>query len=75
MNGQQDAVIKTVSAPDLIQQGDFGGLLAARRYSGTALGDKFLVVAYREVDRHDGFVLTAYYTRRLSAQREILWKR
>ena len=74
MAGQQDAVLETVTGPDLIQQGDYGELLATRFYTRTPLGDKHLVVAYREVNREDGFILTAYYTRRLSTQREILWK-
>lgn len=75
MAGQREAVLETVAEPDVIQQGDYGELLAARFYTGTPLGDKHLVVAYREVDPEDGFILTAYYTRRLSTQREILWKR
>jgi len=75
MAGQREAVLETVAEPDVIQQGDYGELLAARFYTGTPLGDKHLVVAYREVNQEDGFILTAYYTRRLSTQREILWKR
>ena len=75
MAGQRDAVLETVAEPEIIQLGDYGELLAARFYARTPLGDKHLVVAYREMSPEDGFILTAYYTRRLSTQREILWKR
>ena len=74
MIGQREFVLETLTEPECIQQGDYGELLAARFYTGTPLGDKYLVVAYREVSQDDGFILTAYYTRRLSTQREILWK-
>jgi hypothetical protein len=50
-------------------------LLAIRHWPVTALGSKFVVVAYREVDQTDGFVLTAYLARRLSGTRRVVWKR
>ncbi len=75
MADQRDRVLETVAEPDLIQEGDFGELLAVRFYPQTPLTSKFLVVAYREVDPQDGFVLTAYLTSRPSARRAILWKR
>ena len=75
LDGQRRAVLETVAGPEIIQQGDYGELLAAWFYKGTSLGDKYLVAAYLEVKATDGFILTAYYTRRLSTQREILWKR
>jgi hypothetical protein len=61
MVGQREAVLETVGEPDLV--------------TDTALGEKYLVVAYRETTSEDGFILTAYYTRRLSTQRETVWKR
>ena len=66
-------ILETISAPDLVQQGDAGELLAARWYDQTVLGSKNLVVAYRETDPDDGFVVTAYLTNRLSARRTTLW--
>ena len=72
---ERDRVLQTVEAPDLVQAGDFGELLAIRHWPATALGSKFVVVAYRETDRTDGFVLTAYLTRRPSRSRRVLWKR
>jgi hypothetical protein len=72
---QKDRVLETVAEPELIQQGDFGALLAVRSYEKTPLTSKHLVVAYREVDPDDGFVITAYLTRRPPIERTVMWKR
>lgn len=74
MSNQRDRVLETVQEPGMIQQGDFGELLAIRFYPETPLTSKFLVVAYKEVSPEDGYVLTAYLTRRPSTKREVLWK-
>ncbi|PSB23617.1 hypothetical protein [Stenomitos frigidus] len=70
---QQAEVLETVSAPETIQAGDSGELLAVRFYPQTPLTSKFLVVAYREVTADDGFILTAYFTNRPSTRRVTLW--
>jgi len=57
INGQQEQVLDTLREPDMIQQGDFGELLAIRYYASTSLTGKFVVVAYREIDPQDGFVM------------------
>jgi hypothetical protein len=75
VEGMRDAVLETVSDPDMIQAGDSGELLAIRRYAETRLTSKYLVVPYREISAEDGFVLTAYLTSRPSALRRVQWKR
>jgi len=75
MGDCRDKVIETVAVPDLIQVGDSGELLAVRLYDKTTLGRKYVVVAYRETSATEGFILTAYLTRRPSQQREVLWTR
>ncbi len=75
MDNQRQRVLETVGEPDMVQQGDFGELLAIRFYSETPLTSKHLVVAYKEGGASDGFVLTAYLARRPSARRKTLWKR
>ncbi len=75
METQRGRVLETVESPDSIQQGDFGELLAVRHYPQTPLTTKYLVVAYREVGDEDGFVMPAYFTRRPSGRRNLLWKR
>jgi len=62
MDGQRQRVLETLTEPDLIQQGDFGELLAVRFYHRTPVTSKFLVVVYREISDEDGFILTAYLT-------------
>lgn len=75
METQRDRVLETVGNPDAIHKGDFGELLALRFYPKTPLTQKYLVVAYREAAANDGFVLTAYFARRPSARRELIWTR
>lgn len=75
MGSQRECVVETVSAPELVQEGDAGELLAVRHYADTPLTSKHLVVAYREVSAEDGFVVTAYLTRRPSRRRRVVWKR
>jgi hypothetical protein len=74
MEGQRDAVLDTLSAPDLVQEGDLGTSIAVRFYEKTPLTSKHLVVIYKETSSADGFVLTAYYTARPSARRQTIWK-
>ena len=75
MASERARVLQSLEEPDVIQAGDFGELLAVRYWPMTALGAKHIVVAYREVDQQDGFVLTAYLTRRPSRARSVMWKR
>ena len=72
---QRDRVLETVSAPDVLQEGDFGELLALRFYAQTPLTRKYLIVAFREVTETDGFILTAYFARRPSTRRQTIWTR
>lgn len=75
MASQRDRVLETVADPDFLQAGDVAEILAVRWYGQTPLTSKFLVVAYRETNPNDGFVLTAYFTSRASQRRPTLWKR
>jgi hypothetical protein len=75
MADQQEQVVETLTEPELIQQGDYGALLAIRFYDQTPLTSKYLVVVYHELNRNDGFILTAYFTGRPSNNRVTLWKR
>lgn len=75
MSTQQQRVLDTVAEPGLIQEGDFGELLAVRYYEETPMNSKYLVVDYREFNTGDGFIVTAYLTRRPSTRRPVLWMR
>ena len=72
---EKEKVIETVTYPDLLQEGDFGEILAVRFYPAPPLTKKYLIVAYREISEQDGFILTAYFTNLPSKRRRVLWKR
>lgn len=75
MTSLRDWALATLAEPDMIQQGDDGALLAIRSWPELPLAGRFIVVAYRETGPEDGFIVTAYVTRRPSARRVTLWKR
>ena len=61
LDGQKEQVLETITEQDMIQQGDFGELIAIRFYEKTPLTSKYLVVIYKEVENTDGFLITSYY--------------
>jgi hypothetical protein len=65
----RDQVLEAVADPDTLQAGDRGEILAVRWCPVTPLTSKFLIAAYREISPVDGFLVTAYLTRRPSDQR------
>ena len=73
MEDQEEKVLETISNPDIIQQGDFDELLAIKFFDNTPLTKKYLVVIYKEINE-DGFVITAYFTRKTLERRSIVWK-
>jgi hypothetical protein len=68
--GMMDIVLQTVNNPDIVLAGKAGEFLAIHEIDTK----KYLVVPYRE-HGNDGFIITAFITRRLQAlmKREILW--
>lgn len=68
--GYRLEVLETVGNPDRILRGNFDELLACRAQSD----GKILVVIYRELEK-DGFIITAFLTRRLLSlsKRKQLW--
>ena len=61
MAGHLDLVVETLADPDYVVVGVKGEWLALKRDDRTAVGQKHVVVAYREYER-DGFVVTAFMT-------------
>ena len=66
-------VLETITEPDYIYKGIGEELLAVKEI----IPQKYLVVIYREVDLNDGFVITAFLTKRKKQldRRELLWKK
>lgn len=70
--GYYEDVLDTVEEPDYVIRGYRGALVALKE---SARG-KFLAVVYREASPQDGFVVTAYFTRKLRLKEEvILWQK
>ena len=68
--GYYDDVLNTVENPDFILKGYGGAFIAVK---GVARR-RYLAVVYKEVSRSDGFIVTAYFTSRIS-RRSILWRK
>lgn len=68
--GRRQEVLETITDPAQIFSGSYGELLAVREIES----GKYLVVVYREL-QYDGFVITAFLTRRIQSirRRQILW--
>ena len=73
--GEEAKIEETVHSPDSVQEGDAGSLIALRHYEKTSMNAKYCAVVYKEESATDGFVLTAYLTRRPAKSRRVLWKR
>jgi hypothetical protein len=70
--GHYDNVLQTIEDPDTIIEGYKKALIALRRISK----NKFLAVVYKEIGKRDGFVITAYFTSKLSLEKEVvLWQK
>jgi len=62
LTGMRMNVVETVGNPLKIVEGSMGELLAFREF----IPGKYLVVVYRELS-YDGFIITAFFTRRIQA--------
>lgn len=69
MAGYYDDVLVTVEDPDCFLRGHTGSLIATRNYGR----NRYLMVIYKEISTEDGFVITAYFTRKLDRSR-VIWK-
>ena len=68
--GRYDDVLDAVENPDLILKGYRGALMAAKQVAP----GRYLAVVYKELSRDDGFIVTAYFTRRIT-RRSVLWRK
>lgn len=66
--------LKIIKNPYVIFAGDRGELLAAKKKTGKSI---WFVVVYKEIDRSDGFILTAYITTdsKWLFKRKIIWNK
>ena len=72
MAGYYFEVLETIKDPEIIYEGKYEELIAIK----TIEEGKFLVVMYKEIDKKDGFVITAFLTRKKKQleRRKKLWE-
>lgn len=75
MKGEEERMLETVSSPDYVQEGDAQTLIAIKHYAQTPLTEKFCAVVYKEINKEDGFIVTAYFTGKPAEWRRIEWER
>ncbi len=73
MAGYYFDVLETVEEPEAIYLGNAGEYLAVREIEK----GKYIVVVYKEVNSSDGFIITAFLTRRKKQleKRKKIWQR
>lgn len=64
-------VFETVNEPQAVYEGKLGELIAVKELEA----GKFMVVVYKEVSKEDGFIITAFVTRKIRQieRRNKLW--
>ena len=68
--GYYDEVLATIEDPDLVLRGYRNSLVAVRGFGKS----RYLKVIYKQVSSEDGFVVTAYFSRKLE-RKKVIWKR
>lgn len=73
MAGYYYTVLECVEEPDLIFRGGCDELIAVKEIEG----GKYLAAVYKEIDESDGFIITAFLTRRVKQleRREKIWEK
>ena len=73
MAGYYFEVLETIENPDAIYEGRMGECIAIRKLKN----DKYVVVIYKEINKKDGFIITAFITkkRKQFEKRKIIWKK
>lgn len=73
MAGLYFEVLETVEEPDAVYEGRAGECIAIKRVEG----GRYIAVIYREINKEDGFIITAFLTKRKRQfiKRRKLWCR
>jgi len=77
MGYELNFIIETLKDPDLIQSGNRDELLSIKRFEKTPVSyGKFCVVVYKKIsEKKAGFIITSYFSGRLSKNRKVLWEK
>lgn len=72
---QEELIRETLSSPDFVQEGGKGAVLAIKKFKKTPVSDnKYCIVIYKSSNA-ESFIITAYFTRRPSFRRNLIWKK
>lgn len=68
-------ILDTIETPDTIYEGSNEAKIAIKNFQKEFR--KFIVVVYKETSINDGFVITAFFTKKLNEfkNKRVLWKR
>jgi hypothetical protein len=72
MAGYYYEVLETIEEPEKIYEGKMGEYIAVRKIEE----NKYIVVIYKEIKREDGFIITAFLTKRKKSleRRRTIWE-
>jgi hypothetical protein len=70
MAGYYDDVLGVVENPDIIMRGYRSSLIAVKNYGH----QRYLQVTYRQISRNDGFIITAYFSKKID-RRKAIWRK
>ena len=70
--GHSNDVLNTIENPDIILKGWTGELLAVKE-----INDKYIIAAYKEIPKSDGFIITAFFTSKIEKlkRRGVIWEK
>jgi hypothetical protein len=68
-------ILETIENPNIIYEGNYGGLIAVSTEFLEI--NKFIIVVYKELSSEDGFIITAYCSNKIQhfEKKKILWKK
>lgn len=66
-------ILQAIAEPQTVYDGDENELIAVRPVAGL---NKFIVVVYRQIKPDDGFVITAFVTKKLNylSKKKVVWQ-
>jgi hypothetical protein len=67
-------ILETIEQAEIVYEGKNRELIAIKEFQKTS--PKFVVVIYKEVDKTDGFIITAFISKRRQEfdKKKIIWK-
>lgn len=74
MSQYLNQILSTIHLPDAVYEGNELGLIAEKFF--IELNNKFVIVVYKEISETDGFIITAFLSKKsVGLKKKLLWKR